>query len=258
MLFIDRILKSGRERTTVARNSSGRWMHARGRERCEYTLPPYGRPGPSKSAGSPMVGWPAGSNGLSSMPISLTRLEQPETLPLDGSSSPVFSRFCRVVRRTFWPSTVCCARDQVWGCRCSSTDLSTWTRARCMLLGMPMKLVSRTLLIGITLLTSVGRVYPQAPRSLSPAVATIQPIFPSWEARGDLWGIRPSSVAFPRLRWSTDIAISAAGLTGYTISRSFAITRETVPQQGLDRSRLISWGRPEHHRQSEYERGQGE
>ena len=40
-------------------------------------------------------------------------LEQPETLPLDGSSSPVFSRFCRVVRRTFWPSTVCCARDQV-------------------------------------------------------------------------------------------------------------------------------------------------
>ena len=168
-------------------------------------------------------------------------LEQPETLPLDGSSSPVFSRFCRVVRRTFWPSTVCCARDQVWGCRCSSTDLSTWTRARCMLLGMPMKLVSRTLLIGITLLTSVGRVYPQAPRSLSPAVATIEPIFPSWEARGDLWGNRPSSVAFPRLRWSTDIAISAAGLTGYTISRSFAITRQTVPQQGLDRS-TISWG----------------
>ena len=81
----------------------------------------------------------------------------------------------------------------------------------------------------------------QAPRSLSPAVATIEPIFPSWEARGDLWGYRPSSVAFPRLRWSTDIAISAAGLTGYTISRSFAITRQTVPQQGLDRS-TISWG----------------
>ena len=60
-------------------------------------------------------------------------------------------------------------------------------------------------------------------------------------ARRPLRGNRPSSVAFPRLRWSTDIAISAAGLTGYTISRSFAITRQTVPQQGLDRS-TISWG----------------
>jgi len=109
-----------------------------------------------------------------------------------------------------------------------------------MLLECRCRLVFRTLLIGITLLTSAGRVYPQS-RSLSPAVAIIEPIFSSWEARGDLSGNRPSSVAFPRLRWSTDIAISAAGLAGFTISRSFAITRQTVPQQGLDRS-TISWG----------------
>ena len=96
-----------------------------------------------------------------------------------------------------------------------------------------MRLISRTLLVGIPLLASAEQVCPQTPPALVPLAAAAAPVFPSWSA-GDRKG--PATVALPHLHWSTEAIVSGAALAGYAISRGFSITRKSVPPQGLDPS----------------------
>jgi membrane-associated phospholipid phosphatase len=97
--------------------------------------------------------------------------------------------------------------------------------------------------------------------------AIAQPVFPSWDA-GDvvvgygverpasavtresvpaaaIWGAAgaqgSSSVALPELRWSTDGILGAVGLGGNAIGLSLSVTRQAVPEEGLDPSN-INWG----------------
>jgi len=125
-----------------------------------------------------------------------------------------------------------------------------------------MRLVFRTFLVGIALLTPAERVWCQAPGSLA-AVTTLAPVFRSWYAR-DLPGLSSnltlgagiatrsgpagaSTVAgrngstprvLPRLRWSTDGIVSVASLGAFALSRGMSITRQAVPPQGLDPSNI--------------------
>ena len=128
----------------------------------------------------------------------------------------------------------------------------------------------RTLLVGMGLLTSAERVFPQVPQALALTVTTDAPVFPPWHApdlsgaplevtlagaiamgagpvgtsavaRGD--GSVPSEL--PRLRWLTDGVVSAASVGAYTLSRGLSITRQSVPPQGLDPS-TISLGIDRH------------
>jgi membrane-associated phospholipid phosphatase len=127
-----------------------------------------------------------------------------------------------------------------------------------------MTLAVRTLLAGITLLTSVEQVSSQAPQDLAPAVASVEPVLPSWYPRelsgpsaeltlgdaprtgsgpvGTGAGAEGSvSRALPRLGWLTDGVVSAASAGAYLVSRGLSITHQSVPPQGLDPSN-ISWG----------------
>ena len=97
--------------------------------------------------------------------------------------------------------------------------------------------------------------------------AIAQPVFPSWDA-GDVVGgygaERParrshespyqpgailraagaqgsSLVALPELHWSSDGILGAVGLAGNAIGLSLSVTRQAVPEEGLDPSN-INWG----------------
>lgn len=120
-----------------------------------------------------------------------------------------------------------------------------------------MTLALRTLLVGITLLTSAEQVSSQAPQALAPAMASVDPDFPSWHPR-DLSGPRATLTpgpairtgsdpagtgpvadgvapsALPRLGWLTDGGVTAASVGGYLVSRGLSITHQLVPPQGLD------------------------
>jgi membrane-associated phospholipid phosphatase len=119
-------------------------------------------------------------------------------------------------------------------------------------------LVSLALAAGATLLGSAEPARAQA----------AEPVFPSWfagdvvgkEDTGDLpgsaitRGLVPasamvgaagargsSSVALPELHWWTDGVLGALGLGGNAIGLTLSVTRQTVPEQGLDPSG-INWG----------------
>lgn len=126
-----------------------------------------------------------------------------------------------------------------------------------------MTLAFRTCLVGIALLTSAEPVWPQAPQPLAPVMATVDPIFPSWSPRdlrrtslgpivvvgaaqglgsagaeAGVGGDGSSPHALPRVGWWTDGVVTAAALGAYALSRSFSITRQVVPPQGLDPSNI--------------------
>jgi membrane-associated phospholipid phosphatase len=131
----------------------------------------------------------------------------------------------------------------------------------------PLRLVTAALTAGTTLLSSAGHAGAQAPISLAPVAAIAEPVFPSWDA-GDVvggYGVkRPgsavtresvpasaisgaagdqgsSSVALPELHWSSDGVLGAGGLAGNAIGLSLSVTRQAVPEEGLDPSN-INWG----------------
>src|SRR5512133_3070269 len=130
-----------------------------------------------------------------------------------------------------------------------------------------LRLVSLALAAGATLLGSAEPASAQALVSLAPAVAVAQPVFPSWSAddlTGQYGAGRPgsaaiqrfapanvilgaagsqssSSVALPELRWWTDGVLGALGLGGNAIGLTLSVTRQDVPQEGLDPSG-INWG----------------
>ena len=120
---------------------------------------------------------------------------------------------------------------------------------------------------GATLLSSAEHACAQTPGSLVPVAAIAQPVFPSWDA-GDVVGgygaERPgsavtresvpagamlgaagaqgsSSVALPELNWWSDGILGAVGLAGNAIGLSLSVTRQAVPEEGLDPS-SINWG----------------
>ena len=120
---------------------------------------------------------------------------------------------------------------------------------------------------GATLLSSAEHACAQTPGSLAPVAAIAQPVFPSWDA-GDVVGgyaaERPGSavtresvpasatwgaagaqgsslVALPDLHWSSDGILGAVGLAGNAIGLSLSVTRQAVPEEGLDPSN-INWG----------------
>jgi membrane-associated phospholipid phosphatase len=126
-----------------------------------------------------------------------------------------------------------------------------------------MSLAFRTLLVGITLLTSAQQASSQSPQTLAPTVATIEPGFPSWHPRelsgpraqltlGDaIWtGSGPAGTgavvdadgsvpsAQPRLGWLPDGGVTAASVGAYLLSRGLSITHQSVPPQGLDPSNI--------------------
>jgi membrane-associated phospholipid phosphatase len=66
--------------------------------------------------------------------------------------------------------------------------------------------------------------------------AIAEPRFPAWdEPEG------PSSVALPQLHWQSDGVLGAIGLAGNVIGLSLSVTRQAVPEEGLDPS-SINWG----------------
>ena len=116
-------------------------------------------------------------------------------------------------------------------------------------------------------MTSVGHACAQASGSVASAAAIAEPVFPSWYA-GEVvsgYGVdRPgfavtrvsvpagtvfraivahdaSSVALPELHWWSDGILGAVGLGGSAIGLSLSITRQAVPEGGLDPS-AINWG----------------
>jgi membrane-associated phospholipid phosphatase len=124
-----------------------------------------------------------------------------------------------------------------------------------------------TALVAATLLCPVERGRAQTPISLVPVAAIAAPVFPSWYA-GDVMredgvdlpgsaitgGFVPagamvgaagaqssSSVALPELHWWTDGVLGALGLGGNAIGLTLSVTRQAVPEEGLDPS-SINWG----------------
>ncbi len=130
-----------------------------------------------------------------------------------------------------------------------------------------LRLVPAALTVAATLLNSTERAYAQAPRSLAPLAAIAEPVFPSWDARdvggghavelpgsvitrvsvpssavvGAAAAEGSSSVALPELHWLSDGALGAVGLAGNAIGLSLPVTRQAVPEEGLDPSN-INWG----------------
>ena len=114
-----------------------------------------------------------------------------------------------------------------------------------------LRLVTAALAAGATLLSPAGHADAQAPISLAPVAAIVEPVFPSWNAGPVMGGYgqeRPasavqgsSSVALPELHWWTDGVLGAVGLAGNAIGLSLSVTRQTVPEEGLDPSN-INWG----------------
>ncbi len=122
-------------------------------------------------------------------------------------------------------------------------------------------------LAGVALLSSAGHACAQAPGSLAPVAAIAEPVLPSWDAgevvRGygigrhgsavtresvpasAMWGAADTqdsrSVALPKLRWSSDGVLGAVGLAGNAIGLSLSVTRQAVPEEGLNPSH-INWG----------------
>ncbi len=103
----------------------------------------------------------------------------------------------------------------------------------------PLRLVTAALTAGTTLLSSAGHAGAQAPISLAPVAAIAEPVFPSWNAGSAVQS--SSSVALPQLHWWTDGVLGAVGLAGNAIGLSLSVTRQTVPEAGLDPSG-INWG----------------
>jgi membrane-associated phospholipid phosphatase len=129
-----------------------------------------------------------------------------------------------------------------------------------------LRLVPAALAAGATLLSPAENAWAQAPISLAPVAAIVEPVFPSWDA-GDvlggygqhaapavtresasaraIWGTGvtqgSSSVALPELHWWTDGILGAVGLAGTPIGWSLPVTRQAVPEGGLDPSN-INWG----------------
>jgi membrane-associated phospholipid phosphatase len=130
-----------------------------------------------------------------------------------------------------------------------------------------LRLVPAALAAGATLLSPAEPAWAQAPRSFAPVAAIVEPVFPSWYAGDvvredgvDLPGsaIRgrlvptgamvgaagtqsSSSVALPELQWWTDGVLGALGLGGNAIGLTLSVTRQAVPEEGLDPSN-INWG----------------
>jgi len=99
-----------------------------------------------------------------------------------------------------------------------------------------LRLVFAALAAGATLLSPLERGWAQASGSLAPVAAIAQPVLPSWDA-----GQGSSSVALPELHWSSDGILGAVGLAGNAIGLSLSVTRQAVPEGGLDPSN-INWG----------------
>jgi len=130
-----------------------------------------------------------------------------------------------------------------------------------------LRLIPAAIAVGVGLLTSTGHACAQASGSL-PLVAPIAgPVFPAWDAgkvvRGygvdhpgfavaresvsagpvlRAIGVQDAmSVALPELHWSSDGILGAVGLAGSAIGLSLSVTRQAVPEGGLDPS-TINWG----------------
>jgi membrane-associated phospholipid phosphatase len=131
-----------------------------------------------------------------------------------------------------------------------------------------LRLIAPALAVGLGLLTSTGHACAQASSSIASVVPIVEPVFPSWDAgevvRG--YGVdRPGfavtqepvpagavlraigaqdarSVALPELDWWSDGILGAVGFAGSAIGLSLSVTRQAVPEGGLDPS-TINWGR---------------
>ena len=97
-----------------------------------------------------------------------------------------------------------------------------------------LRLVPAGLAAGATLLSPAEHARAQAP-ALATVAAIADPVFPSWNA-----GVPASSVALPELHWATDGVLGAVGLAGNAIGLGLSVTRQAVPEGGLNPSN-IDW-----------------
>jgi membrane-associated phospholipid phosphatase len=130
-----------------------------------------------------------------------------------------------------------------------------------------LRLIAAALAVGVGLLTSTGHACAQASGPIGSVAAIAEPVFPSWDAsevvREDgvnhpgfavtrvpvpagavlraIGAQDASSVALPELRWWSDGILGAVGVTGTAIGLSLSVTRQAVPEGGLDPS-TITWG----------------